>query len=326
MKKRFLIVFSCLAFLFSLFTFLFYLYLHTPCEPKTEEVSIAGGASLREIAEQLESAGVIRKAWPFILYAHLRGCTEELKAGDYAFKKKISPHHVLQKLIKGQVILYKIRIVDGWNLAQIAHYLTTKEFIQDMGFIAEFLEVAEDFEGYLLPETYHLSKEASPQDYLETFVRAFENFYLTASAQTPIASQWSKHEIVTLASVIEKETGASEERPLIASVFYNRLEKGMALQSDPTVIYGLKNFDGNLRKEDLTNPHPYNTYIHPGLPPGPICNPGKASILAALNPVQTDYLYFVSKNDGTHHFSKTATEHAEAVRQYQSSHKELKSP
>lgn len=295
----------------------FLTHIHRPIKPQTETITIEEGLTLREIAHRLESAGIIRKAWAFILYAHWRGHTEELKAGDYAFKKEISSHQVLEKLIQGRVVLYKIRIVDGWNLEQIGKYLQKRKFIQDPNFVAEFLSLAEDLEGYLLPETYHFAKGSAPQDYLETFVDAFEDFYVDATAQSKMGAHWSKHEIVTLASMIEKETGRTQERPLIASVFYNRLEKGMALQSDPTVIYGLKNFDGNLRKGDLTNPHFYNTYVYPGLPPGPICNPGKASIVAALNPVQTDYLYFVSKNDGTHHFSKTAAEHAAAVRKYQ---------
>ncbi|MDZ4225007.1 MAG: endolytic transglycosylase MltG, partial [bacterium] len=154
-------------------------------------------------------------------------------------------------------------------------------------------------------------------DYLTAFVKLFDKNYQKALEGLPSLPAYSQHQIVTLASIIEKETGIDAERPIIASVFYNRMAKGMALQSDPTIIYGLKNFTGDIKKTDIRNPHPYNTYVHAGLPPGPICNPGLASIKAALHPAKTDYFYFVSKGDGTHHFSATAKEHIEAVKFYQ---------
>nr|HPM41451.1 endolytic transglycosylase MltG [bacterium] len=136
-------------------------------------------------------------------------------------------------------------------------------------------------------------------------------------ARSGDAKKLSDGELLALASVVEKETGDGGERPLVASVFFNRLRTGMPLQSDPTIIYGLKDYDGNIRRSDISNPHPYNTYVHAGLPPGPICNPGRASISAVFNPAQSDYLYFVSRKDGTHEFSRTLSEHNRAVGRYQ---------
>ncbi|MBI4124423.1 MAG: endolytic transglycosylase MltG [Deltaproteobacteria bacterium] len=305
MKKYLLIIFALFSCLL-LFAFCFFFYIFIPIQPQTAEIAVAEGKTLRQIAEQLEKDGVIRDANAFIAYAALTGGSEKVQAGEYRLAGALSIHRVLDTLVKGEVILHKVQIIEGWTIRQIADYLRMLDFIDDPTFAGEFLELAKEHEGYLLPDTYHFSRQAGPRKYVETFLKAFNDFYPEA-----------KPEIVTLASIIEKETGLEEERPLIASVFYNRLNKRMGLASDPTVIYGLKNFDGNLRKEDLSNPHPYNTYVHAGLPPGPICNPGRASILAALNPAQTDYLYFVSKNDGSHHFSSTLAEHNQAVRKYQ---------
>lgn len=297
---------KCLLVLGLLTAVMGFYYIFVPIQPQTAEITVEEGQTLRQIAQQLERSGVIRNANVFIAYAVLSSRAKKLQSGDYRFDKKISTHRVLEKLVKGEVILHKVQIIEGWTVRQIANYLKTLDFIGDPTFADEFLELAKEHEGYLFPETYRFSKRAAPRDYVETFLKTFRNFYPDP-----------KPEVVTLASIIEKETGLDAERPLIASVFYNRLKKGMGLASDPTVIYGLKNFDGNLRKEDLSNPHPYNTYVHAGLPPGPICNPGRASIQAALNPEQTDYLYFVSKNDGSHHFSSTLAEHNQAVRKYQ---------
>lgn len=317
MKRRLLVLGTGFLVLGLVMAALVGFYIFVPIQPKTTEITITPGMTLKQIGGHLEKGGFVRNAWAFMTYTTLTGSAQKLQAGDYRFKKPVTVPQVLRKLVKGLVILNKIQIIEGWTVEQIADYLAQQTFIKDPSFVETFLLLAKDQEGYLFPETYNFSSSAAPQDYLKTFVTHFEKFYLTTVAHLTSLPTFSMHEIVTLASMIEKETGVGTERPWIASVFYNRLKKKMPLSSDPTVIYGLKNFDGNLRKEDLANPHPYNTYVHPGLPPGPICNPGRASILAALQPAQTDYLYFVSKNDGTHHFSKTAAEHANAVRTYQ---------
>jgi UPF0755 protein len=171
-------------------------------------------------------------------------------------------------------------------------------------------------EGYLFPDTYHLSRGMTPRAVIDVMVKRF--FAVMGPFSEAIRqSGMSLEQVVTLASIVEKETGAPEERPLIAGVFLKRLKNNMRLESDPTVIYGIDPFDGNLKKEDLRTHTPYNTYLIKGLPPGPISSPGLEAIKAVLFPAQTDFLYFVSKNDGTHHFSKTFSEHRKAVRKYQ---------
>jgi UPF0755 protein len=172
-------------------------------------------------------------------------------------------------------------------------------------------------EGYLFPETYYFAKDVTPRKIIETMVGRFDAQFSEAWRRRAAQLKMSVHEVVTLASMIEKETGAAQERALISSVFHNRLKKKMRLESDPTVIYGLKEFDGNLTRKDLMTPSPYNTYLIAALPQGPIANPGRPALEAALFPAQSDYLYFVSKQDGTHLFSRTYREHSAAVLKYQ---------
>jgi UPF0755 protein len=172
-------------------------------------------------------------------------------------------------------------------------------------------------EGYLFPDTYHLLREMDPEEVIRMMVQQFRKVFGSDFDQWASELGMPEREIVILASIIEKETSLSEEKPLIAAVFHNRLKKKIPLQSDPTVIYGIKNFNGNLTKEDLLRPTPYNTYLLSGLPPTPICNPGRDSLLAAVRPASVSYLYFVSKNDGSHHFSSDIEEHNRAVWKYQ---------
>jgi len=176
---------------------------------------------------------------------------------------------------------------------------------------------ADSLEGYLFPDTYHFPKGLPLDEIMGTMVNRFQEIFSTEWQERSRQMGMSIHQVVTLASIIEKETGAAFERPLIASVFHNRLAKRMRLSSDPTVIYGIKDFDGNLTRKHLKTANPYNTYLNKGLPPGPIANPGVAALEAALYPAETDYLYFVSKKDGTHQFSTSFKEHNRAVRKYQ---------
>lgn len=309
---------------------LLFMYVYTPVTPRDPRVSIEKGMSLKQVVGLLSGQGIIEYPTLFRVYAKLAGKGGRIQAGEYLFEKAHSPKDVLERLVSGKVIPLRVSIIEGWNLKQIAGSLDALEFLKDpRGFRQEWLRLAEDpvfagslgipaqsLEGYLFPETYHFPLNASPADFLKAFVKEFEKNYERALRDAP-NPPLPKQQIVTLASIIEKESGVDAERPQVASVFYNRLGKKMPLQSDPTIIYGLQNFDGNIRKEDITNPHPYNTYVHAGLPPGPICNPGLASLKAAMSPAHTDYLYFVSKKDGTHYFSKSLEEHSEAVRKYQ---------
>jgi UPF0755 protein len=199
--------------------------------------------------------------------------------------------------------------------------IDNQEAFLSLAFSSDFaagLGIAGDgVEGYLFPDTYLFSKEVAPAEVIKTMVENFKRVYAPDFSLRAAELGMTDREVVTLASIIEKETGLAEERPLISAVFHNRLKLGIPLSSDPTVIYGIADFDGNLRKRDLEKKTPYNTYLIRGLPPGPIANPGRSSILAALYPAPVKYLYFVSRNDGSHHFSATIREHNEAVRRYQ---------
>jgi len=284
------------------------------------------GQGLKATAADLHGRGIIRNAFKFNLYARIKGFDKKIKAGEYRLKPSFSPQEILEIMVSGKVHLYKITIPEGYNLVQIAHMMPAA----GLGMAKEFLAVAnssalageqnipgDSFEGYLFPDTYHFPKGVSPEKIIQTMVRRFREVFTPAWEKRARERKMNKHQVVTLASIIEKETGAPSERPIISSVFHNRLRKNMRLASDPTVIYGIKDFDGNLTRKDLTTLTPYNTYKIKGLPPGPIANPGAKAIEAALYPVDTAYLFFVSKRDGTHHFSKTYQEHEKAVRKYQ---------
>ena len=299
---------------------------------KKIDVTIPKGANVTKIAALLEAAGVIRSADAFKYYVRYKKAGSKLKAGEQVLDAGRSTPEVVADLIRGSFKLYPVTVPEGLTIVQIADVVAKagladrdefirlsrdKEFIKTLGFQQATLE------GYLFPETYNFSKGDTTRDVLKAMVDRFwtvwERYRIRAGG-----SPLNRHEIITLASIVEKETGAAMERPIIAAVFLNRLRKGMRLETDPTVIYGIKDFDGNLTKKHLQTPTPYNTYLIEGLPPGPIASPGEASIKAVLNPENVEYLYFVSKNDGTHFFSKTLTEHNQAVRKYQKSLKNSK--
>ena len=289
-------------------------------------ITVLPGQHFKMIASQLEEAGVIRDSLKFKLFARFKGYDKRIKAGEYRLSAALSPKQVLEIMVSGKVTLYRITIPEGYSLAQIAGLVSKKglaeapEFIRSAGdpAVASALGLeADSLEGYLFPDTYHFPKGLPLDEIMGTMVNRFREIFSTEWQERARQMDMSVHQVVTLASIIEKETGAAFERPLIASVFHNRLAKGMRLSSDPTVIYGIKNFDGNLTRKHLKTATPYNTYLNKGLPPGPIANPGLASLEAALYPAETDYLYFVSKKDSTHQFSITFKEHNRAVRKYQ---------
>lgn len=233
---------------------------------------------------------------------------------------------ILEKLLTGRVVLHPVTIPEGYNLAQIAEVLAgqqvtdVKEFsklVRDRPFITTLGIEADSLEGYLFPETYSFPRQAKARDVIKAMVDGLHRVWSADLQEQAARMKLSLHQVLTLASVIEKETGSKDERELIAAVFHNRLRKKIPLQSDPTVIYGLQAFDGNIHKRDLSVMSPYNTYRVQGLPPGPIASPGAHSLRAALFPAQASYLYFVSRNDGTHQFSSTLAEHNQAVEKYQ---------
>ena len=289
-------------------------------------VAIPPGAGFNAITAQLQERGLIRSPLKFRLYARVTGYHTRLKAGEYDLTGAMSPRQILETLEGGKVRLYRVTIPEGYQLRQIAATVDKGGFgpAQDFYRLATAPEVAraegveaQTLEGYLFPDTYHFPKGLDQRAIIAAMVRRF---------QDEITDDWrarageiglNLHEVVTLASIIEKETGDPAERPLISSVFHNRLNKGMRLETDPTVIYGIKDFNGNLTRKDLRRPTPYNTYVIRGLPPGPIASPGKAALEAALYPAETDYLFFVSRRDSTHQFSTNWRDHNQAVREYQ---------
>jgi UPF0755 protein len=288
---------------------------------------------LKKISTMLEQEGIIRDRHFFIGMATFLGKKAGIKAGEYEFHTRMLPLEVLDALVKGQVKRHLVTIPEGYTLSQIAQYLEDLNIVEKKAFLQKAslpafiasLDLSHPIqggnlstlEGYLFPDTYHLIKEMSPEEVIKIMVHQFKKVFGPELQNRASQMGISQRDAVILASIIEKETPLSEEKPLIAAVLHNRLKKKIPLQSDPTVIYGIKNFNGNLTKEHLLRPTPYNTYLFVGLPPTPICNPGKDSILAALYPAPVPYLYFVSKNDGAHYFSVDIEEHNRAVRRYQ---------
>lgn len=289
-------------------------------------ISLESGQSFNQMADQLRRHGIISSQFRFRLLAHLRGEDKLLKAGEYALTSTMTPLQVLDALVNNKVLLHRLTVPEGLTQTQIAAEIDRLELadaaafqtlVNDPSLAAGLGHRVANLEGYLFPDTYHFPKDVTPRKIIETMVGHFNAQLSQAWRQRAEQLNMTLHQVVTLASIIEKETGDPRERPLISSVFHNRLKKKMRLESDPTVIYGIKNFDGNLTRKHLTTPSAFNTYLIAGLPPGPIANPGRAAIEAALFPAQSDFLYFVSKQDGTHIFSKTYRDHSAAVRKYQ---------
>ncbi len=305
-----------------------YLYVSIQLGPygKGGTVYIPKGASVQQTAELLEQGGIIRSAWSFRGLARWRGVQAKLKPGEYQFEAGVTSREVLEKIVRGDRVIRRLVVPEGSSFAQIAALIEkagiapqaeTMKFFRDPALLAGLGFPAVSLEGYLFPAAYEYDRETTAEGLLRQMLKKFQDSIRGTIAERAKQSGWTVPQVVTLASIIEKETGMAAERPLISSVFHNRLRIGMPLQTDPTVIYGLPNFDGNLRKEDLRNPHAYNTYVHVGLPPGPIASPGLASLEAALSPAASNYLFFVAKGDGSHFFSATLDEHNAAVARYQ---------
>lgn len=289
-------------------------------------IDIAPGMSLHEVVDVLSSEGLLEHPVLFEILARVTGHDRKIIPGEYELHAGMSPLDILSRLVQGRVLLHSVTIPEGYTMAQIAVALEQQglvdpvEFLhacRDSAFLRTLAIEAPSLEGYLFPDTYFFTKSMSPHEMIRMFVQRFHEVFTPELQSRAREIGMSVQEVLTLASVIEKETSLDRERALISGVFHNRLRRKMPLQSDPTVIYALKDFDGNLRKRDLILESPYNTYRIVGLPPGPIANPGKASILAALYPARTDYIYFVSRNDGSHQFSVTLDEHNAAVQRFQ---------
>lgn len=289
-------------------------------------ITIKRGQSFAATTQYLYREGLIKSTFRFRLLARIKGADKRIQAGEYLLSTNLSPNQILETMVVGKVRLYKFTVPEGYNLKQIAEiisaagFTTQAEFLKaatDPDFVHRMNIPAETFEGYLFPDTYYFPKGVSAHDLITTMVERLNSLFSEQWKKRAAETGQTIHQVLTLASIIEKETGAPFERPLISSVFHNRLRKGMRLETDPTVIYGMKNFNGNLTRKDLRTPTPYNTYKIKGLPPGPIASPGLAAIEAALYPAETDYLFFVSKKDNTHQFSTNFKDHERAIRKYQ---------
>lgn len=324
------LLFASMACLFILVVFLslgFGLFLISPADQsgKEEVFVVREGSSLREVAGDLQNRGLVKSKTLFVLWSRIMGYSKGIKSGEYMLSAAMPPAKILEKLRRGLILTHIITIPEGYAREQVAELLHEKQLVNRNVFLSLTEEPSilktygvsgTSLEGYLFPDTYQFARGISPPSMIDTMVRRFWQMVgpLTDPARE---TGMSMKDIVTLASIVEKETGRPEERPLIASVFLNRLKRGMRLESDPTVIYGMQSFDGNLKKKDLAQESPYNTYVIHGLTPGPICNPGLDAIKAVIFPAETEYLYFVSKNDGSHQFSRTLSEHNRAVERYQ---------
>jgi len=286
---------------------------------------IKPGSSIRQVAQKLADKGYIKDPVMFIALSKIENLETSIKAGEYRIRAEHSPMDLLDLFSKGESILYSFTIIEGWTFRQLLQavhqdpiLVKTLDHDDVTSIMAQISHADEHPEGRFLPDTYHFPRGTTDLAFLK---RAYKTM------QRKLAAEWknrskdlplkSPYEALILASIIEKETGVASERPIISSVFHNRLKKRMRLASDPTVIYGINDFNGNITKKDLNTYTPYNTYMITGLPPGPIANPGSESIKAALYPAKTDYLYFVAKRDRTHHFSASLAEHNRAVRKYQ---------
>lgn len=290
------------------------------------EFTVSPGASIGTIAAELEAQGVLRSALYLRAYARLHGLASQIKVGEYRIAPGGTPRTLMEKLVAGRVIQYALTIVEGWTFRQMLDAVHghdklehTLEGLGDAEIMARLGHSGEPPEGRFFPDTYYFPRSTSDVTFLKRAYETMEKKLREAwEKRVPDLPLDSPYQALILASIIEKETGLAGERREIAGVFVRRLRKGMLLQTDPTVIYGMgENFDGDLRRQDLETDTPYNTYLRKGLPPTPICLPGAASLAAAVNPAPGDALYFVGKGDGSHVFSRTLKEHNRAVREYQ---------
>jgi UPF0755 protein len=292
-------------------------------------VEIPQGAASAEIRRRLIDAGVVPDEFTFRAALWWSGRSRSLQAGEYRFDRPLSPIAVVEKIASGDVFTQRLTFPEGLTLAEMAKLYESRGFGTARAFLAaannealvkDLDPRATDLEGYLFPETYPLPRRADASQLISMMVERFRSSYDESLRARAEAQRLTTRQVVALASLIEKETAKADERPLVAAVYRNRMMRGMGMQADPTVVYALMKagkYDGNIRRDDLSFDSPYNTYRYPGLPPGPIAAPGRASLEAAVTPAEVPYLYFVSRNDGSHVFATTLQEHNANVYRYQ---------
>ncbi len=293
-----------------------------------ETLVVPPGASAESIGRQLRDMGLVRHPLVFRVLVHLRGAAGHLRAGEYALEGPLSLDQIVEMLRKGEVVRHDVTFPEGKSLEDMALIFSAHGFdgaaflraARNPAAIKDLDAAAPDLEGYLFPDTYDVTRSPeAPAALVAHMVQRFRDV-ITPELPQIAARGLSVRQVVTLASIVELETARPEERPRVAAVFLNRLKKGIPLATDPTIIYALRKagtYDGNIHKRDLDVDSPYNTYRHAGLPPGPIASAGREALAAVLHPFDSNELYFVSRNDGTHQFSATLAEHERAVDLYQ---------
>ncbi len=325
---RKLVLVGLLAGIVSLLGILVFLEFNRPLGEShpVQIVDISPGTAFTHVSRLLHQKELLGPEWFFQALARVQRVDRKIIPGEYELHAGMRPTDLLDKLVKGEVHQYSVTIPEGYNVVQIADILDQKGLADKrdilrlnraQAFITSLNIKALSLEGYLFPDTYRFARHNPPEFIVRTFVDRFHEMVTPKLQAQAKEMGMTLQEVLTLASVIEKETGLAQERSLVSGVFHNRLRRNIPLQSDPTVIYALEYFDGNIRKADLSVNSPYNTYKVRGLPPGPIANPGLASIKAALYPTPSNFVYFVSRNDGSHKFSATLAEHNKAVDKYQ---------
>jgi UPF0755 protein len=318
--------------LVGMVAFEFWLFLKAPGSSRLgiQQVNITAGMKAAKVAQLLSGQGIVGDGNKFHLLCWLRKVDHKLKAGDYALLPLSTPNQILDQIVSGKAIIERVTFPEGSTLHELAKALqerglaSEKEVLRlaaDRDFIASSGLQAASLEGFLFPETYFFQRTQSEAAMLKMMIRQFWRHLPEGWEQRAAELGFSLHEVVTMASLVEKEAAVDSERPVIAGVFYHRLQEKMPLQSDPTAVYDLADFSGPITNAQLKRPSPYNTYLIRGLPIGPICSPGAKSLKAAIFPENVPYLYFVSKGDGTHQFSQTLAEHNQAVSRWQQKRK-----
>lgn len=325
MKRR-LLVLAVLLVLFATLGLGYYVHYPLPLPATPFEFTLKQGSSLKGMAREMRQAGLLKQDWAFVWLVRLQGKSAQLKAGHYALQQPVSPLELVKIISEGQVVQRQVSVIEGWTFRQLRAALNASPYIThdtpsltDAEILQRIGATEIHPEGLFFPDTYKFASGSSDLALFRNAYQAMQQHlreaWATREADLPLQTPY---QALVLASIVEKETGAPGDRAMIAGVFMNRLRKGMLLQTDPTVIYGLGDtFDGNLRKRDLLADTAYNTYTRGGLPPSPIALPGLAALRATLHPAQTDALYFVARGDGSSHFSGSLTEHNRAVDQYQ---------
>lgn len=337
-KVSFLSFGAFVVAIFAVIGFFLYQFTSTGYSDDNTEVifEVFPGQNMKIVSENLEKNNLVKSGWMFFQYSRFMNMNSKLKRGEYAVRANMTPIEILGVVTSGKSIARNLTVIEGANIFDVADVFekngfgTRAEFLallKDKEFIKSLLgEDLESLEGYLYPETYKFTKFEGAREIIKGMVRKFLSVWTELEPMTK-TSNWPRNKIITFASIVEKETGHAEDRALVSSVFHNRLNKNMRLQTDPTILYGLA-YDrwqnnltpevvNNISKADLRRPHRYNSYTNYGLPPTPISNPSRDAILATLNPAPTKYLYFVSRNDGTTQFSETLSQHNMSVRAFQ---------